>query len=126
GEIERRVLYEDRLLELLQRRTRLDTELVNERPPRSLVCVERLRLAAGPVERKHELGAQALAQRMLCDKRLKLSDELRVAAEGEIGLDSLHDCDHAALLQELSRRERERLVGEVRERRAAPERERLP
>ena len=56
-EVESRVLSEDRLLELLEGRARLDPELVDEQPPGLAVDLERLGLATGAVEREHELRA---------------------------------------------------------------------
>ena len=68
---------------------------------------------------------QPLAQRVLGDERLELADELRVAAEREVGVDPLLERREAELLEPDDRGLRERLVGEVGERGAAPERERL-
>ena len=52
------------MLEPPQLLARLEAELVRQLASRDAVDVERLRLAAGPVEREHELRAQALAQRV--------------------------------------------------------------
>jgi hypothetical protein len=82
-----KLLAEDRLLELLERRARVDPELLDERSARVPVDLERLRLAARAVEREHELGAEALAERVRGDELLQLSDDFPVPAEGEIGLD---------------------------------------
>ena len=60
-ELQRLVLLEDRLLQTLERRARLDAELVHEGTPRPLIRVERLRLPAGPVESEHQLSAQAFS-----------------------------------------------------------------
>src|SRR5262249_40868525 len=60
---QRSVLFEDRPLELAQSLTRLDPELV-ERGARVAIGVERLRLAAGTIEREHQLAAETLAVRM--------------------------------------------------------------
>ncbi len=68
------VLAQDRLLELLQRRARVDPELVHERPARVLVGVERLGLPPGAVERQHLLPAQALSQRVLPHEGGELRD----------------------------------------------------
>ena len=87
GQVERRILAEDRELELAQAWPRLDPELVDEPCPRGLEGGERLRLAARPVEREHQLAAQPLAQRVLRDERLELGDELGVPTEREVGLD---------------------------------------
>ena len=86
-EIQRRVLPKDRPLQLLERRARVDPELVDERPARILVGVKRLRLPTRPVQRRHQIPPQALAERVLGDQRLELSDQLVVAPEDEVGVD---------------------------------------
>ena len=73
AELERGVLREDRALERLQRRGRLDPEALDERLPGRAVDLERLGLPAGAVEREHQLAAQPLAQRMLRDEGLELA-----------------------------------------------------
>ena len=55
---------EDRLLELLQQRARLDAQLIDERAARRLVCGKGLRLPSGAVEREHELPTQPFAERL--------------------------------------------------------------
>ena len=82
-----RFLPEDRLLELPQVRRRLDPELVYEQAPSLTVGREGLRLAAGAVEREHELAAEALAERVVGDERLEVTDDVRMAAQRELGLD---------------------------------------
>ena len=124
GELERRVVAEDRLLELLQRLARVEAELVDERGARVLVGGERVGLAAGAVEREHQQAAQALAQRVLAHERLELGHGLGVAAEREVGLEPLLERDEAQLLEPADLVAGERLVAEVRERRPAPEPER--
>src|SRR3954466_13640000 len=52
--VERRVLPQDCLLELLQLSARLDAQLLDERHPRIAVRLERLCLATRPVEREHQ------------------------------------------------------------------------
>ena len=54
---ERRVVAEDRPLELLQLRARLDSELVDEHRSRFAVSLERLRLAAARIQRPHQRRA---------------------------------------------------------------------
>src|SRR5205814_7358323 len=112
--------------EPLQSRRRLEPEILVERLPRSPVRFERVRLPARAIERQHQLRAERLAQRMLGDEVLQLADELAVAAERELRLVSLLECRKPDLLEALDRGAGERLVGEVGERRAAPEAERLP
>ena len=62
---------------------------------------------------------------MLRDERLQLADERAVPAEREIGVDPVLERGEPELLEPVRLRPRERLVREVGERRAAPERERL-
>ena len=88
-EVEPRILLQDRSLERLERRGRVDAELLDQGAPRLLVGLERLGLPARPVQREHQLTAQPLAQRVLRDETLELAHELRVAAEREVGLDPL-------------------------------------
>ncbi len=124
-EKQRLVLPQDRGLELAQLRAGVDAELLDERLAGGAVGGERVRLPAGAVEREHELSARALAERLRLDERLELGDELCMPAEREIRLDPLLDGDRAQLLEPRDLGLRERLVQEVRERRAAPEGERL-
>src|SRR5262249_56843039 len=86
---------------------------------------ERLGLPPGAVEREHQLPAEALTQRVPSHEPLELADELRVAAELEIGVDPLLEREYAQLLEARDLICRERFVREVRKRRAAPEAERL-
>ncbi len=90
-ELQRLVLPEDRLLQTLQRRARLDAELVHERAPRPLIRVECLCLAAGPVEREHQLSAQAFSEGVLGEKCLQFGDQFAMEAERELGFDPLLD-----------------------------------
>ena len=124
-EIERRVLPEDRPLQLLERRARLDPELVDEGPARILVGVQGLRLPTRPVQRRHQTSPQALAERVLGDQCLELPDQLVVAPECEVGVDPELDCCQPDLLEPGDGRLGEALVGEVRERRAPPQRQRV-
>ena len=103
----------------------LDPELIDERAPRALIGVERLGLAAAPVEGEHQLAAQPLAQRVLGDERLELAGQLGVPAGGEILLDALLDAGEPEILEPRDLGLGEPRVGEIGERRATPERERL-
>ena len=84
---ELRILTEDRPFELLQRWAGLDAELLDEHLPAVPVCLQRLGLPAGAIEREHQLAAQALAQRVLEDQSLELAHEVEVPTESEIGID---------------------------------------
>ena len=125
GRRERRVLDEDAPLQVLERSPRLDAQLVGEGPAAGGVALERLGLAAAAVQREHELAAEPLAQRMLVDERLELADELGALPEPEVGLDALLQAGEAPLLQPGDLSLGPLLVGEVGERRAAPEGEGL-
>ncbi len=81
------ILVEDSPLQLLQRRPGLQAELVHEPPPRIVVDVECVGLAARLVEREHLLPVEALTQRMLSDKRLELTCQLRTAPQRKLGLE---------------------------------------
>ena len=62
---ERGILAQDRALERLEPLARLGADLLDERRAGSGVGVERVGLAAGAVEREHELRTEPLAQRVL-------------------------------------------------------------
>jgi hypothetical protein len=87
--LQRRILPQHGALELLERRTRLDPQLLDQGRPRGLVRSKRLGLPAGVVEREHQLPPETLTQRVLGDEVLELAHELGVAAELEIGVDPL-------------------------------------
>ena len=124
--LERGLLFEDRPLEPLQRRRRLDPELLDQRPPCAAIRLERVGLASGRVERAHQLAPQALAQGMLCDERLELGGALGVLARGEIGLDPVLERRESKILQPGRLRLGEPLGRELSQRLSAPELERLP
>ena len=124
GRIKLRILLENRALEVLQLPAWLQSELLVESAPALLVGGERLRLAAGSVEALHQLGTQALAERILADEGLELGEKLRVAAEGQLGIGPLlAPRGLAKLLETSDLRLREALVGDVVERRSSPETE---
>ncbi len=111
---------------LPQRGPGVDAELVVQRAAGVVERRERVRLAAGVVEREHQLRAEPLAQRMAGDLRLELADQLGAAAEREVGLDPVLERRQPLLLEPRDLRLRERLVGQVGQRRAAPHRKGLP
>jgi hypothetical protein len=124
-EQERLVLAEDRRLELAELPAGLDAELLDERLARGVVSGQRVCLPPRPVERKHELRTRALAEGLHLDEGLELGQQLRMSAEGEVGLDPPFEGDGTELFDARDLRLGERLVDEVRKRRATPERERL-
>ena len=86
---------------------------------------ERVSLAAGAVERAHQLRTEPLAQRVLADERFQLADEAGMAPELEVGVEAELERPEPLLLECRDLPLREGLVGQVGEGRPAPERERL-
>jgi hypothetical protein len=121
--LERRVVLQDHALKLLQLRARLDAQLVHEPPTRGAIGLERLGLASAAVEGDEPQALEALTQRVLAGQRLELDDHLRVPPQGEVGLDAVLERGEAHFLEPPDLVLREGLVGEVGQRRSAPERE---
>ncbi len=124
-EVQRRILTQDRALQLLQSGTRLDTEILDEDPARVPVDSECLRLPTRPVQRRHQASPQPIPKGVPGDERLELPDQLVVAPEGEVGVDPELERREAYLLEPRRRSLCKTLVGEIRERRAPPQRERV-
>jgi len=121
GRLEIELLAENRRLELLQTRARLDPQLLDEHPTPLLEHLERLRLPAGAVEREHQLLPEPLAKRVLADERFELAGELRGRSRLEVGVEPLFKQCQPQLLEPGDLALRERLVGELLEGRPAPE-----
>ena len=119
---ERGVLGEHRTFQLAKVLAGLDAQLVHERAPGVLVGLQRLGLAVGPVQREHELTAEALAVGVLGDERLELPHDLGVRAQLQARLDVQLDRRHAEIGETRDLALGERLVAQVGERRSAPER----
>jgi hypothetical protein len=123
---EGRVLAQDRGVKLAQLGSRLDPDLLHEDLSRPPVGGERVGLPTGPVEREHEVPVEALAERVLGHEALELPRHLPVPALGQLLLGGPLERREPQLLQAPDLRGRERLPGQVGQRRAAPEGERLP
>jgi hypothetical protein len=124
--LERRVMAQDRALQLLQTRAGLDPELLAECPPRAPVRLERLCLTTTPVESEHQLGAQALPVGMRRNERLELGDERVLASQDEVGFDPGLERCQSELLETGDLGLSEGLEGEVCECGSPPEREGIP
>ena len=122
--VELGILAEDRFVEVAQFAPGLDAELLHQKLTPGAVRLERLGLATRAVEREHQLCAQP-PRRVLRDQPLKLADDIGMPAESEVGLDSLLECAQPRLFKPGDLRLGERLVREIRERRTAPQGERL-
>ena len=115
---------EDRLLELAQLGAGLDPELVGERPVRGAIALHRFGLSAGAVEGEHALGVEALVGGVLSDQPVEAADRLSVSSRRELGVDRELDRAQVKLLEPADLGAGERLLGDVRERGAAPQLER--
>ena len=83
-QVERSILPQDRALQPLQRRARLEAELLDQRPARRLVGLQRFGLAPAAVQRDHQLSVQALAQRVHRGQRRQLADHVGVKAQRQV------------------------------------------
>jgi hypothetical protein len=125
-QVEHRVLGEDGLLQALQADARLDAQLVDQRQAGRAVGGQRLGLPAAAVQGEHQLAVQVLAERMLPDQRLQLTDQLLVAAEVQVGLDARLQGHHAELVEADQFRPGHAAGGDdVGQDRPAPQRQRL-
>ena len=118
------VLHQDRGFDLAELAAGLDAELLDEHVACSLVRGQRVDLPTGSVERDHEVSTEAFAVRVAAHEPLELCD-VDVATERELGVDPVFDRADPRLLEPWHLERRERLVGEVGERRLAPQSERL-
>ena len=123
GRLQRRVTVQDGALQLLQRAARLGAKLVDEGSPGPCVRLERVSLPPGAVERDDQLAAEALTVRLSRDELLELRHDGCMPAKREIRLDPLLECRQPEVLE--WRGGAGWLAGEIRKRRAAPERQRL-
>ena len=83
----------------LQRRARLESELLRQVRADSLVGAECITLASGPVQRKHQLLSHALARGMLGREPLELADQRGVVAQLKLGIDPRLEGDEAQLFK---------------------------
>ena len=125
GEIQPRILGEDRALELAQPLARLDPQLVGQRAAGVAVGLQRVGLPVGPVEREHELRPQPLTVGVLGDQALEPPEQVGVAAESELGLGQQLEGRGAQVVKARDLALGEGLEGQVRQRPPAPQRERL-
>ena len=103
--------------------SRVDAELVGEPGPQRLVPGERVRLPSGSGQRPHQQPGELLVQRVFRDQRLKLAD----AGGGPARVELLREEGDRRVQPQLLKAAGERLgeVPGIRERRPAPQRQRL-
>ena len=90
-----------------------------------MVGLQRLRLAPRAIQGQHQLAAQPLPQRVVCDQIAQLAHELPGATHREIGVHAVFDRGETELLEPRDHRLRERLIGKIRQWRTPPDLQRL-
>ena len=78
---ERRVVAEDARLELVQRRPRLQPQLINEVPSRGAIDIERLRLPPRAIQGEHRQLLEPFAGRVTLRLGDQLPDQVSLPAE---------------------------------------------
>ena len=81
------ILVQDRPVQRLELRRRVDAELLDEGAAHAVVSFKRFRLPSRAVQRKHQLAVEPLPERVFGDERLELGHELDVAAERQLRFD---------------------------------------
>ena len=84
-------LLEHGPLEVAQRRSRFDADVVGEAAADGVARPQRLGLAAAAVEGEYPLSAEPLTQRMLSDEAVELVGQGLVVAADELGVDAVLD-----------------------------------
>ena len=120
-EVEGRIVVEDRGLELLQRASGIDAQLVAQGGAGVLDRPQGLGLPPGAVQREREARPQSLLQRMRLDELAELADQCRMPPERELGRDPVLDRGEAAILQPRDEPAGEVAVAVLRERGPAPQ-----
>lgn len=89
---------QDRGLEPLQLRARVQPVPVGQGVTGRPVGLQRVRLAAAPVQGHHQLPPQSLPEPVLADQHLQLSNQFGMEAEGELRLDTVLNHVQAEML----------------------------
>ena len=118
-------LEKDLLVQLLEFRARIDAQLVHQDAAAFLKDPQSLPLPSRPVQGQHQVAAQPLPQRIGGHERPQLSHEPGMPAEGQLRFRLHLDGADPLLLKPGDFLTGEALNRELRERRAAPQAERL-
>jgi hypothetical protein len=100
-------------VELLQTFAWVEAQFLSQREPRVFVDAQGVRLSSGPIQREDELTAKPLAESMLRDERLQLGDDVIVATESEIDVDSRLHGAKPEFAEPFDLTVSERVIGEV-------------
>ena len=125
GRREHLVMAKDRRLEFAQRRGWFQAQFLAEGGPELAVDLQGLGLPAAAVQGEHELAAQPLAQRVPGHHPAEFGGERAGDAERQLRLVAFFQARQPEFFQPADLGLRERLVAEVGQRRAAPQRHRL-
>ena len=82
-------MLENGSLEVAQRGTGLDTQLVREPPPHRIARSEGLALSPRAVQREHALSPKPLTKWMVGDQPFQLEHQRLVVAARELGVDAV-------------------------------------
>ena len=119
------VLLQDPTFEVAELGARLDPELIDERPTSIAICPKRVGLAAGPIQRQHELLVEPLAQRHPLDAVGQVADRFAVTAEPQQQVDAPFRRRPPQFLEPGDLATGEVHAGDVLERFTSPQRQRI-
>ena len=123
--VQGRVLLQDPTFELAKLRPRFDPELLDERPASIGVGPKRVSLAAGSIQREHELLVEPLAQRHLLHPFGQVADRLAVTSEQQLQVDASFGRRPPQLVEPGGLTTGEVHAGDVLERFTSPQRQRI-
>ncbi len=92
-------LFENRLMQVAQRRTRFDPELRTEEPTHGIECPQRLGLPATAVQRQDAKTTESFTERMEGEQTIELGDGRGMTTACQIGVDPRLDRPDAGIAQ---------------------------
>ena len=125
GPVELGTLLEHGAVQVLELTSRFDAELVDELLAGVVEGAQRFGLTTGSVQRQHQLGPEPFTEGEVRDELPQQRYGVVVVAEGHACLDRLLERDGPQFVEPLDFSLHERFVGDVLERLATPQAERL-
>jgi hypothetical protein len=125
GPVELGTLFQHGAVQVLELTARFDAELVDELLAGVDERAQRIGLTAGSIQREHQLGPESFTEREVGDELPKHRYGAFVVAKGKTRLDRLLERGGPQLVQPLDFRFHERFIGDVLERLATPQAQRL-